>query len=692
MILLFGCLFQAAAAVGQVATNTQLGNDSIPPLLATQRAQAEPHIIRSCTDPNFLVAIFHEGTYASGGGATDDGYAVSRDGGSTWTRALIPKLTQASGGTYDRASDPVAAIDLNENIYLNAIVSIQGVFTRIVVSKSSDYGTTVGNPNIVYDAPAGSGINPDKNWLSINTFPNTPHPNRLLVTFFLNTGTDAPVVRSYSDNGGVTWSPAAYMTSSTASCDGPRPVFLANGKTAVAYSESTNSSTTFQLKVAISSDGGTAFGPPITVATPQLYQISTIRTQKGNPAIAADRTTGNLYVAYQALDSNYYPRIFFTKSTNTGASWSTPKVISDNPAGSPVYNAAISASPDGNVITVVFYDMRLNPTSKRYVDLYMTQSTDGGTTWRPNFRVSSVTSDVTLAPKTSGGYMMGDYLAVTEAISPNVPAVAVWIDTRNGNADPFVAKAGVYLTSPPQAVVSYALINADTNLPIQPLNNGNNLNLATLPTGNLNIRANTSPVTVGSVVFTLTGPQTRNATDANGPYSLFGDTSGDYNPWNPAAGSYTLAAAPFTGNGSGTMGSALAINFTVLNAPITPGIAPPAVVSYTLVNADTDRDIQSLADGITLNLTTLPTRNLNVRANTTPAVVGSVAFALTGPQSRSTNENNAPYSLWGDDSGNYRPWTPAAGSYTLKATPFPAASGGGSPGTSLKINFSVVSQ
>jgi hypothetical protein len=116
------------------------------------------------------------------------------------------------------------------------------------------------------------------------------------------------------------------------------------------------------------------------------------------------------------------------------------------------------------------------------------------------------------------------------------------------------------------------------------------------------------------------------------------------------------------------------------------------VVSYTLVNADTDTDIQPLTNGATLNLATLPTRNLNVRANTSPATVGSVVFALTGAQTHNQTETNAPYSLWGDTSGNYAPWTPVAGSYTLKATPFSASGGGGSAGTPLTISFSVVNQ
>jgi hypothetical protein len=108
-----------------------------------------------------------------------------------------------------------------------------------------------------------------------------------------------------------------------------------------------------------------------------------------------------------------------------------------------------------------------------------------------------------------------------------------------------------------------------------------------------------------------------------------------------------------------------------------------------LINADTDQPIQTLNKGATLSLSALPTRNLNVRANTSPATVGSVALALTGAQFRSQTENAAPYALFGDTNGNYNPWTPAVGSYTLKATPFSGSSGTGTAGTALTISFTV---
>jgi hypothetical protein len=113
--------------------------------------------------------------------------------------------------------------------------------------------------------------------------------------------------------------------------------------------------------------------------------------------------------------------------------------------------------------------------------------------------------------------------------------------------------------------------------------------------------------------------------------------------------------------------------------------------SFTLFNADTNMPIAGfdpLPTGAVLNLSSLPTTRLNIRANTDPAVVGSVRFDLNSTVGFRM-ENTAPYSLAGDTNGDYLPWTPAVGSYTLSARPFTAAYAGGTAGTALTITFRV---
>lgn len=437
-----------AAAVAldrRVGSNIRLGED--PPALPTGlRAQAEPHIARSQANPDLVLATFQEGRRADGG-AADCGYGSTHDGGLTWTRALIPGLTTTSGGAYSRATDPVAAIGLNGAAYLNTIGATNTTFTTgaVVVNRSTDSGATFGAPVVVYQSP-NSSFFPDKNWMAVNTFAGTPTAGRVVVTFSLFTSANsngAPIVRAFSDNQGATWSSSAQVAPSTPDTQGSQPVFLADGKLAIVYwnFNHTESFADDFMQVVTSDDGGNTFGAPKYVTKVDHYAEPTIRSGGFLPAATADRV-GNLYVVYQAL-FNGSPKILFVKSADAGSTWTTPVPISDNPNGVGVFNAAVAASPNGQTLTVAFYDHRDNPGSNTLVDMYLAQSFDGGATWQPNIRLTPVSTDARLAPLTGSGYMLGDYLGVAEPTTPDVPAIPVWIDTRTGNPDPFVARVGV---------------------------------------------------------------------------------------------------------------------------------------------------------------------------------------------------------------------------------------------------------
>ncbi len=175
-----------------------------------------------------------------------------------------------------------------------------------------------------------------------------------------------------------------------------------------------------RLKVVVSNDGGVTFSAPKVITNVTRYVPPNIRSGVFLPAASGDRTNPNLYVVYQALQSGL-PRILFTKSSDAGVTWSTPIAISNNPTNSGVFNPAIAASPHGQTLTAAFYDQRNNPGSTTRVDMYLAQSFDSGATWQPNIRLTSVSSDASLAPLTSEGCMLGDYLGPAETRDVNVP-------------------------------------------------------------------------------------------------------------------------------------------------------------------------------------------------------------------------------------------------------------------------------
>lgn len=121
---------------------------------------------------------------------------------------------------------------------------------------------------------------------------------------------------------------------------------------------------------------------------------------------------------------------------------------------------------------------------------------------------------------------------------------------------------------------------------------------------------------------------------------------------------------------------------------ITVTVSPsgPAVTSFTLVNADTDTDIMTINNGTVINFAALPTANVNIRANTNPATVGSVRMTL---DALTRIENAAPYAIYGDDSGNYKGETLTNCTHTMTARPYNGANATGTAGTQLSVNFTV---
>jgi hypothetical protein len=121
-----------------------------------------------------------------------------------------------------------------------------------------------------------------------------------------------------------------------------------------------------------------------------------------------------------------------------------------------------------------------------------------------------------------------------------------------------------------------------------------------------------------------------------------------------------------------------------------------AVTSLTLINADSGQPIpgfDSIPDGAIINLAKLPTRNLNIRANSTPESVGQVVFR-TGKVG--IVADGPPYAMYGygrsylnSSKLGYHSHTPSLGKETLTASPYKDGRDVGRPVT---ITYEVVDQ
>jgi hypothetical protein len=118
--------------------------------------------------------------------------------------------------------------------------------------------------------------------------------------------------------------------------------------------------------------------------------------------------------------------------------------------------------------------------------------------------------------------------------------------------------------------------------------------------------------------------------------------------------------------------------------------ANQSVVRFVLVNAATDQDLFELTQGMQISQNLVQGIPLNIRAETNPALVGSVFMRLTGAVNASKTENVAPYALFGDNNGNYSGRTLPTGNYTMYSMPYTQTNRRGTAGDPLTVNFSIV--
>jgi hypothetical protein len=160
-------------------------------------------------------------------------------------------------------------------------------------------------------------------------------------------------------------------------------------------------------------------------------------------------------------------------------------------------------------------------------------------------------------------------------------------------------------------------------------------------------------------------------------------------------------AAVDGGGGGGGEAAAVGeggITLTVDGASMdAPGEAAPTTSSFTLVDTAITGIVDGspvtgfdpIAESATINLAVTGSA-LSIRANTMPALVGSVAFALDATYTHT--ENTAPYFLCSDDgTGTITSCASVltVGKHTLTATPFSGASLTGDAGAPIVLDFSI---
>jgi uncharacterized delta-60 repeat protein len=244
-----------------------------------------------------------------------------------------------------------------------------------------------------------------------------------------------------------------------------------------------------------------------------------------------------------------------------------------------------------------------------------------------------------------------------------------------------IGRAGLviaYTLSNPGTVSSFTLVNAVSGKDIKTLQEGDVINLADVVGRSINIRANVA--SGGSVIMQLSGAETHQQVENLFPYALFGGTEDNYNNWRPVPGSYVLEATPYAGaKGSGAAGTPLRVRFSITDNLTLAG--------FTLVNAQTNKDLGPLADGQVIDLAVTPF--INIRVNTGTGITQSVRFGVNGNAAYEL-QNSLPFAIASDNKGDYLAWRVSTGTYAITATPYSQNGAKGAAGQPLSITIHII--
>jgi hypothetical protein len=332
----------------------------------------------------------------------------SEDAGRTWTK----KTQQSTFGVY---GDPVIVCDTAGAFYHFHLSNppTGSWIDRIVGQKSTDGGKTWNDGAFM---GKNGTKNQDKHWISIDR-----RNNALYCTWtqFDKYESRQPqdsshILFSKSTDGGASWASPTRIDTQGGDCldddntvEGAVPCVGTNGEVYVAWAGPAG------LVFNRSLDGGATWLPRerkiADIGGGWTYDISGIYRANGLPFTACDTSRspyrGTIYVNWSDQKNGATNTdIWLTKSTDGGTTWSPQKRVNDDNSGRQQFFTSMTVDQKTGYLWFVFYDRR-NSTGDS-TDVYMAVSKDGGETFQ-NFKVS----ENGFSPRSSTFF--GDYTHVT---------------------------------------------------------------------------------------------------------------------------------------------------------------------------------------------------------------------------------------------------------------------------------------
>ena len=361
-----------------VGTNRNVATTFSP---APETYQGEIQVAVNPNNPNQIVAAAN--TWDTMGGACAGGIQAifySSDGGATWGYTCSPGQSaysslSCSGTVY--GSDPALYWDDSNNIYINHMLICaigSNNYVAMVVARSTNGGATWSGQGVVKNSWGSSNFE-DKNFFIIDNNSSSPYYGRQYTCWDRNNNEKM----AYSSNNGSTWTEVDVPT-----------------------------------------------------ATSGTYDLGCDLAVEDN---------GNVHIVFDTLTCGSTctnERMYYTRSTNGGVSWSTPVLVRDfnlvafsNDSTPDVQDnrgigpfGAVDVDNSGGscdgTLYAVFGD---TSSSAATADIYVSRSTNGGSSWSSPVKVNDdATSRTQFHP----------FLVVDQS---NGQVVVAWHDARNDSGN-----------------------------------------------------------------------------------------------------------------------------------------------------------------------------------------------------------------------------------------------------------------
>ena len=373
-----------------------------------------------------VVSAFQVGRFRDGG-AVNNGWATSRDGGRTWRSGVLPSLTRASGGPWDRASDPVVAYDAVHGVWLIASLALRpGDAAAVVVSRSAD-GVNWSAPVTANQAPWQPDLLLDKEWVVCDNGAASPHRGSCYVAY-----SDFRTLRvelQASRDGGLTWEQRVGAADNAGRrsmigrwAPAPQPVVRPDGTLVVPYYDED------RVAAIRSTDGGRSFSTSVTVAPTRFKATPGLRAPP-LPSAEVDRA-GTIYVVWPDCSAACERDDLVLSSSADGVTWSRLRRIPLGRGGDHVIPGLAADPTRAGRLALTYYTWKPGDA----LDVGFVFSRDGGSRWSVPRRLSAQTMRLDW-PAQAGGAMLADYISTSFTGRYAVPVFTLAAAPRAGRRD-----------------------------------------------------------------------------------------------------------------------------------------------------------------------------------------------------------------------------------------------------------------